>query len=204
MVTFWNNAAQGANLQLARKSTHLPKCVLILKGPIWIFGGAPTAFHTALGVMNRVSAAMPEHNIFCYSAVAHISTPSVNVAFDPKSGFKNKCRARAGFGLVISGSGRVQASKWGPCTTLCGYVRRGQQEEIERIHPPPTISKNRLKSFCEVGYANFRPNVFGAGKRISMKILVGVGLHAWYPVALKRFVGFSKNANVEEKYLSSL
>jgi len=47
--------------------------------------------------------------------------------------------------------------------------------EIERIHPPPTNSKYRLKLFCEVGYANFRPNVFGAGKRISIQILVGVG-----------------------------
>jgi len=32
------------------------------------------------------------------------------------SGFKNICRA--GFGLVISGSGRVRDSKWGPFTTL--------------------------------------------------------------------------------------
>jgi len=55
---------------------------------------------------------------------------------------------------------------------------QGQQEEIERIHPPPTNGTYRLKSFCEVGYANFRPNVFGGGKRISMEILVGVGLHA--------------------------
>jgi len=55
---------------------------------------------------------------------------------------------------------------------------QGQQEEIERIHPPSAKSKNRLKSFCEVGYANFRPNVFPAGKRISMEILVGVGVHA--------------------------
>jgi len=53
-----------------------------------------------------------------------------------------------------------------------------EQEEIERIHPPPTNSKNSLKSFCEVGYANFRPNAFPAGKRISMEIVVGVGLHA--------------------------
>jgi len=35
-------------LQLDRKSTHLPKCLLILKGPIWIFWGAPTAFYTVL------------------------------------------------------------------------------------------------------------------------------------------------------------
>jgi len=53
--------------------------------------------------------------------------------------------------------------------------RHGQQGEIERIHPPPTKSKNILKSFFAVGYANFRPNVFAAGKRISMEILVGVG-----------------------------
>ena len=64
-----------------------------------------------LGVINRVSATTPAHNVFCYSVVAHIVTRSVNLAFRPKSGFKNKCRARAGFGLVISGSGRVQASK---------------------------------------------------------------------------------------------
>ena len=77
---------------------------------------------------------------------------SVNLAFRPKSGFKNKCRAGAVFGLVISGSGRVQASKWGPFTTLCGYVCRGQQREIERRPPSPTNSTNKLKSFCEVGY----------------------------------------------------
>jgi len=37
-----------------------------------------------------------------------------------------------------------------------------------------------------------------------MEILIGVGLHAWWPVALKRFVAFSKNESVQEKYLSSL
>jgi len=61
-----------------------------------------------------------------------------------------------------------------------------------------------LKSIFEVGYANFRPNVFAAGKRILMEILVGVGLHAGCSVALKLFVAFSKNGNVQEKYLSSL
>jgi len=61
------------------------------------------------------------------------------------------------------------------------------------LHPP---------SFCEVGYANFRPNVFAAGQRISTEILVGVGLHARCPVASKGFVAFSKNANVQERYLS--
>jgi len=58
------------------------------------------------------------------------------------------------------------------------YVGRGQQREIQRIHPPPTNTKYRLKSFCEVSHANFRPNVFAAGKSVSMEVLVGVGLHA--------------------------
>jgi len=64
-----------------------------------------------LNMINRVPSALPEHNVFCFSTVAHISTSSVNLAFGAKSGFKNKCRAQAGFGLVISGSSRVQASK---------------------------------------------------------------------------------------------
>jgi len=33
------------------------------------------------GVINRVPATTPAHNVFCYSAVAHILTPSVNLAF---------------------------------------------------------------------------------------------------------------------------
>jgi len=37
-----------------------------------------------------------------------------------------------------------------------------------------------------------------------MEILVGLGLHSRCPVALKIFVAFSKNGNVQEKYLSSL
>jgi len=128
-----------------------------------------------LGVINRVPAAIPEHNVLCYSAVAYILTPSVNLSFGPKSGFKNKCRPWAGFRLVISGSDLVKASTWGPFTTLCLYVRRGQQGETERTHPPPTNSEYRVKSFCEVGYANFMPNVFGAGKRISTEIWVRWG-----------------------------
>jgi len=37
-----------------------------------------------------------------------------------------------------------------------------------------------------------------------MEILVGVGLHARCPVALKRFLAFSENGYVQKKYLSSL
>jgi len=52
-----------------------------------------------VGMINRVPAAIPEHNVFCYSAVAHILTPSVNLAFRPKSGFKNKFRLDPSLGL---------------------------------------------------------------------------------------------------------
>jgi len=54
-----------------------------------------------LGVINRGPAATPANNVFCYSAVARILTHSVNLAFGPKSGFKNECRARAEFGLGL-------------------------------------------------------------------------------------------------------
>jgi len=64
------------------------------------------------GVINRVPATTPAH-VFCYFAVGSCAylTPSVSLTFRPKSGFKNKYWARSGFGLVISGSGQVQASK---------------------------------------------------------------------------------------------
>jgi len=61
-------------------------------------------------VINRAPATTPAHKVFCCYAVVHILTPSVNMAFRLKSGFKNKYRARAGFGFVISGWGQVQAS----------------------------------------------------------------------------------------------
>jgi len=91
-----------------------------------------------LGVINRVPASTPAHNVFCYSAVAHIFTPLVTLAFGPKSGFKNKCLARAGFGIEISGSGRVQVSKGGPFTILCGNVCRGNKRRLKGfiLHPP--------------------------------------------------------------------
>jgi len=70
---------------------------------------------------------------------------------------------------------------------------------MERMHPPSTNSKNKLKSFCEVGYANYRLNVFAAGKRISVESLVGLGLHARCPMALKRFAAFSKKRKCARK-----
>ena len=149
------------------------------------------------GVINRVPTTTPAHNVFCYSTVAHILTPSVNLVFGPNSGFKNKCSAQPC-------SGWIQASKLGPFGTLSGYVRRGQQGEVETIQPAPTNSKNILKSFHEVRYANFRPNAFATGKRISMEILVGVVLHAWCPVTLKRFVAFSKKTEMCKKNIYRL
>jgi len=51
------------------------------------------------GVINHVPATTPAHNVFCYSAVKHILTPSVNLAFKPKSGFKNNVGLELGLGL---------------------------------------------------------------------------------------------------------
>jgi len=152
------------------------------------------------GVINCVPATTPAH-VFCYFAVGSCVylTLSVSLIFRPKSCFINKYRAWAGFGLVTLGSGQVQASKWGPFTTLCGCVCGVQQGEIERIRPPPTNNKYRLKSFCEVGYANFRPNVFSAGKRISMEILLGVGLHAVMPSCIEKICSFFKKRKCARK-----
>jgi len=142
-----------------------------------------------LGVIYRVPPAIPEHNVFCYSAVAHILTPSVNLAFGSKSGFKNKCWARAGFGLQNEA-----------LLQLCvGTYAESKQGEIERIHPPPTNSKYRLKWFCEVGYANFRPNVFGVGKRISVEILVGVGATCVMPSSIKKIRSFFEKRKCSRK-----
>ena len=46
-----------------------------------------------------------------YPAVAHVLTHSAILAFGPKSDFKHNLQARAGFRLVISGSGRVWVLK---------------------------------------------------------------------------------------------
>jgi len=80
------------------------------------------------GVINRVPATTPAHNVFCYSAVAHIVPPSENVAFGPKSGFKNKCRAQAGFGLQREA-----------LLQLCvGMYAGGNKKRLKRyiLHPP--------------------------------------------------------------------
>ena len=194
----------------------------------------------------------PNTTFFCYSSVAHTSTPSVNLALGSKSGFTNKCRARAGkracdFGLRRGSGlkirpfyeGRNQGSKgaqfpggeslWRRRMTAwsAGKSQQVTSTFINTVHflakdlrlehggakhascpgrhltllrpcrsqlsvgtyagankgrwkgyiLHPSNSKYKLTSFSEIGYSNFRPNVSGACKRISMEILIGVGLH---------------------------
>ena len=148
------------------------------------------------GVINRVGlpTTTPAHNIFCYSTVAHILTSSENFAFGPKSGFKNKCRAWHGFGLQSEAFLQLRVGMY------AGATRGDWKDNFSSTHQ----QQNRMKSFCEVGYANYRPNVFVAGKRISVEIFEVLGLHEWCSISLKRFVAFSKNGYVQEKYLSAL
>jgi len=54
-----------------------------------------------------------------------------------------------------------------------------------------------LKSFCEAGYADFRPNVFSADKRISMEILVRV--HAMMLSCIKKICSFFKKGKCARK-----
>jgi len=75
----------------------------------WYFFSWETLYSAVLSLTNMLSlcqimisrapSAIPEHNIFCCSVVARILTPSLNVAFGLNRASKNKCRARAGFGL---------------------------------------------------------------------------------------------------------
>ena len=89
------------------------------------------------GVINRVPSTTHAHNIFCYSAVAHILTPLVNLAFRPKLGFKIKSRTRAGFGLGPGSSFRMRPfynSVW------VFTVGRGQQVKLKAyVLRPPTV-----------------------------------------------------------------
>jgi len=52
-----------------------------------------------LNVIKPCSYSYTRTLLFWYPVVALILTRSANLAFGPKSGFKNKCQARARFGL---------------------------------------------------------------------------------------------------------
>ena len=93
----------------------------------------------SFGVLNRLPATATAHNVFCYSAVAHILNLSVDQVFRPKSGLKNKCRARAGFELVTWGSDRVQATNEA-LLQLCSAMYAGAYKRRLKgyIPHPPT------------------------------------------------------------------
>jgi len=69
-------------------------------------------------------------------------TPSVNLAFRFKLGFKNKSCSWAVFRLVISGSGQVQASKKAflqLCVGMYARANKGRFRLQEHILHPPTV-----------------------------------------------------------------
>jgi len=90
------------------------------------------------GVINRVPATA--HSVFCHSAVAHILTPSVNLAFRPKSRYKNKCRARTGFGLMISGRVGFKLQNEALLQPCVGMYSGGNKGRLKRrILYSPTV-----------------------------------------------------------------
>ena len=59
------------------------------------------------------------------------------------------------------------------CVGMYAEANKGRSKGY--ILHPQTVKIDFVESFCEVGHANFRPNAFAAGKRISMEILGGAG-----------------------------
>jgi len=100
----------------------------------------------------------------------------------------------------MSGSSRVRDCDFGlgsfsgfklkPYYNSVWVCRQGQQGDVERIRPPPINSKNRLKSFCKVDYANFRPNIFAAGKRIITGDFGRGGAACMMPSSIKKICSF--------------
>jgi len=101
------------------------------------------------GVTNRVPATTPAH-VFCYSAVAHILTPSVNLTFRPKSGFKNKCRTCAGFGLGPGSGFKMRLfynSVW-----VCRQGTNNGRWKGYMLHPPKV--KTDCNNFVKLATLN--------------------------------------------------
>ena len=82
-----------------------------------------------------------------------------------------------------------------------GYLTacRGGQGEIERIHHPPISSKNKLKSFCEVAYANLGQKCFVTVRGYQWRFGWGWG----YMHDAQQIKICSKSGNVQEKYLAT-
>jgi len=76
-----------------------------------------------LGVINRLPVGTPVHYVFCYPAIAHVSTHSVNLAFGPNvelgPGSGLRFRASAGFGLQNEVRLQLWTSSTIPYLKLC-------------------------------------------------------------------------------------
>jgi len=97
-----NPAKISANLHKLRDSMSINGAQHLLIWKNW---------RPIFGEVCENSNKIPSHPQKFACSYIYVLTTSVNLAFRCKSGFKNKCRSRAVFGLVISGSDRVQASK---------------------------------------------------------------------------------------------
>jgi len=101
-----------------RKNGHFCRLLSLLKQSSWL------NFQQKWLIVNYL--VMSSLLRYQYPAVVQTLTHSVVFAFWTKLGFKNKSRAPARFNLVISGSDRVRASKWGPFTTLLQTFYRSE------------------------------------------------------------------------------
>jgi len=61
-----------------------------------------------------------------------------------------------------------------------------------------------LKSFCEVGFANFRPNVFATGKRIINEDYGRGGAACMMPSNIKKICSFYQKTEMCKKYIYRL
>ena len=75
-----------------------------------------------------------------FPAVAHVLTHLAILAFEPKSGFQYNLQARAGFELVISGSGRAWVLKWDPFTYCWLWYAQLRSIQHQLFHPCNAIS----------------------------------------------------------------
>ena len=92
----------------------------------------------SFGVINRVPATTPAHNVFCYSAVARILTPSVNVAFELKLGFKINVGLEPGLGLLFRARTGFRHQNEALLQLCVGMYAASNKERLKGyiLHPP--------------------------------------------------------------------
>jgi len=100
--------------------TFVPHYVNVLVRVVAIFG-----------VINSVPITKPAPSVFCCSAVAHILTSTVNLDVGFKSGFKNRCRAPAVFGL---GSGFKMSPFYNSAWVRMQGATRGDRKNTSSTH----------------------------------------------------------------------